>query len=63
MKHSMPNWKLLKKVRKMKKNEEMSIPFGDDEVDIICIGKEQYLMFTSDSFYEINYDELLQKYR
>ncbi len=63
MKHSMPNKKILKKIRKMKKNDEMTVSLNDETVDIICIEKQQYLMFTSDSFYEINYDEILQKYK
>lgn len=54
--------KTLKKIRKMKKNDEMSVIIDNEIVDIICIEKEQYLLFTNDSFYEINYEEILQKY-
>ena len=44
-------------------NDEMTIPLEGEVVDIICIDNLQYLVFTNDNFYEITYDEILQKYR
>lgn len=55
--------KTLKKIKKMKKNDEITVSINDETVDIICIDKEQYLVFTNDAFYEINYDELTDKYQ
>ena len=55
--------KQLKKIRKMKKNEEMTLSINDETIDIICIDKQQYLIFTTNGFYEINYNELIQKYQ
>ncbi len=56
--------KTQRKIRKLKPNEELTITLNDidETVDIICLEKEQYLVFTSDTFYELNYDELLHKY-
>lgn len=53
----------MKQIRKMKKNEEMTLTLNNETVSLICIDKQEYLLFTNDSFYEINYDELIQKYR
>lgn len=48
----------------MKPQEEIRISTdGGDEVDIICLEKEDYLLFTNDAFYEITYEEILKKYR
>ena len=44
----------------MKKNEEMTLSTNKGDIDIICLEKQQYLVFTNDSFYEINYEELIQ---
>ena len=55
--------KTLKHIKKMKKNDEMTLTINEEKIDIICIEKQQYLLFTPDSFYEINYDEILQKYK
>ena len=46
----------------MKQNDEITVAMKNETIDIICIGKEQYLVFTPDSFYEMNYDELIGKY-
>lgn len=54
--------KTLKKIQKMKQNDEITVAMKNETIDIICIGKEQYLVFTPDSFYEMNYDELIGKY-
>lgn len=56
--------KTQRKIRKLKPTEELTITLNDidETVDIICLEKEQYLVFTSDTFYELNYDELLHKY-
>ena len=53
--------KTLKKIRKMNKNEEMSFTLQDEKYDLICIDKQQYLLFTPDNFYEISYEELTKK--
>ena len=53
----------MRHIRKMKKNEETTLSLNDEMVDLICIGKQEYLLFTNDSFYEINYEELIRKYR
>lgn len=55
--------KTRKQIRKMKKNEEITLSFKDETIDIICIEKQQYLIFTPDSFYEINYEELIRKFK
>ena len=55
--------KTLKKIRKLKPNEEMTVTFNEETIDILCIEKQQYLVFTNDAFYEINYDELIQKFQ
>lgn len=57
----MLNKKTIKQIRKMKKNEEITLTINDETIDIICIEKQQYLIFTPDSFYEINYNDLIQK--
>lgn len=59
----MPKDKTLRKIKRMKMNDEMTIPLEGEVVDIICIDNLQYLVFTNDNFYEITYDEILQKYR
>lgn len=53
--------KTRKQIKKMKKNEEITLSFDNEKIDIICIEKQQYLIFTPDSFYEINYNDLIQK--
>lgn len=53
--------KTLKQLKKMKKNEEMTLSINNETIDIICIEKQQYLLFTPDTFYEINYNELIKK--
>ena len=53
--------KTRKQIKKMKKNEEITLSFDNETIDIICIEKQQYLIFTPDSFYEINYNDLIQK--
>lgn len=50
-----------KRIKKMKKNEEITLSFNEETIDIICIEKQQYLIFTPDSFYEINYNDLIKK--
>lgn len=52
--------KTLKKIKKMKSNDEMSISINGETIDILCLEKGQYLVFTNDSFYEINYEEIMQ---
>ena len=53
--------KTLRKIKKMQQNDEMEITVNDETYDIICIEKQQYLLFTTDSFYEMNYEELKDK--
>lgn len=53
--------KTLKKIKKMKKNDEISFIINEEKYDLICIEKQQYLLFTPDTFYEISYEELTKK--
>lgn len=63
MKHSNPPKKILRKIRKMKKNEEITVSLNDEVLNIICINDREYLIFTPDSFYETNYNEIKEKYQ
>ena len=45
----------------MKPHEEIKLSLNDERVDLLCIEKQLYLLFTTDSFYEITYDELTKK--
>ena len=49
--------KLLKKIKKLSKEEEISV-FG---FDIISLGDRSYLFFTEDDFEEVNFNELKDK--
>ena len=55
--------KTFKKIKKLKPNEEITISINEETIDILCIEKQQYLVFTNDAFYEINYEELIQKFQ
>lgn len=45
----------------MKPHEEITLSINNERADLLCIEKQLYLLFTNDSFYEINYEELEDK--
>ena len=63
MKSQTSTKKILKMIRKMRKNDEITVSLNDEELNIICINEKEYLVFTHDNFYETNYTEIQEKYR
>ncbi len=54
--------KQLKKIRKMKPNENMHITLENGKkAELICMEKQYYLLITPTNFEEITYSELLKR--